>query len=143
MKVFAFVFALAVALQPAHLLSDEEYEHTVVSVEACQVELTEAGKSASFITSAFFKITTDSEGKVQSWAEIGVPRMVHGYVDLAAFKCCVERWVLLPSEEYVVSLAFGTTGEALEKWSIGLGQKGQMIKVDLPRIKRGCNEPGA
>jgi len=143
LKIVAFVFALVVALQPAWLLSDEEYKHTVLSVEVCQVDLTEAGKSASFVTSAFFKITTDTEGKVESWSEIGVPRMVHGYIDLAAFKCCVERWVLLPSEEYVVSLTFGTTGEALEKWSIGLGQKGHMIKIDLPRIKRGCNEPGA
>jgi len=143
MRIFALVFALAVTLQPTDVLSDEEYEHTYLSVEACQVDLTEAGKSASFFTSAFFKITTDTEGKVQSWSEIGVPRMVPGFVDLAAFKCCVERWVLLPSSDYVVSLTCGTTGEALERWSIGLTQEGHTIKIEIPRMKRGCNESGA
>ena len=143
MKTIAFVFALAVALQPTFVQSDDEYPHTFLTVEACKVDLTEAGRSANFITSAFFKVTTDDEGRVQTWSEIGVPKMLPGFVDLDAFKCCVERWSLLPSSQYVISLTCGTTGDALEKWSIGLTQEGHTIKIEIPRTKRGCDETGA
>jgi len=142
-RIVTFVFAVAVILQPTYVLSDEEYVHSHESVEICQVDLTEAGKHANFVGSAVYRVTTNPDGKVESWSEIHVPKMMPGFVDLAAFKCCVERWVLLPSTDYVVSFRCGTSGDALKAWSIGLTRDGHTLKIEIPRMKRGCNETGA
>lgn len=130
--ILVMVFA-ALFIRPQPGIA-EEARITDLSIEACPVGLTEAGRTAAFKASAFFRANTDESGKITSWVELRVPDVARKFVDLDSFECCVHRWVLQPRSVYTITLNCGTTGEMLDTWSMVISNaNGQVIRVVLPR----------
>jgi hypothetical protein len=113
-------------------------------LEACNVELAEAGRRANFQGVAVYELSTDSSGAVQRIEELGVPDFMRSFVTLDEFKCCVRRWRLHPAQLCTVVLIAGTSSETLDAWSIHLSCEGEpSLKLILPRVTAGCDEVNA
>ena len=142
MRLVPLAIALVILLPTARSESASGPAKPSLSIEACQVTLTEAGRLSRFAASTIYQVETDSAGKVKSWSEIRVLPIVTQSVDLATFKCCVERWILSPRSTYTITLHSGTTSEMLEAWSVAITDAaGLAIRIVLPRGERGCDEP--
>ena len=105
----------------------------VVEMEACRVELTPAGRSASFQGTSIYELPMDAGGRVSSVKGMRVPEFFTAFVDLKELESCVRRWTFSGDGTVPLSFVAGTTGDALTIWSISVGPAGNSIRLVLPR----------
>ncbi len=114
-----------------------------LQIEACHLELTNAGRAASFRGTVIFDVKTDAGGKVASRTVLREPSFMRSFVNLHEFECCVDHWELKPATQYTVILTAGTTGSTLREWSYSVAEKdGVSVRIVIPRITRNCNGDG-
>lgn len=112
-----------------------------ISIDACNVDLIPAGRWPSFVETVVYRVTTNSSGMVIGSSIQAAPKVLDQFLNLDQFECCIERWVLLPDTEYLVSLRAGTTGQAGSQWEIRVCHPSEpCIQVNLPRVEYDCNE---
>ncbi len=106
-----------------------------IEIEACEVPFTDIGERSSFAGTAIYALVTDEHGSPRMLDELKNP--LRPFLDLTAFERCMQRWKLSPSEQYSVALSAGTTGKALEYWTIAICDINRAcIIVKLPRTRR-------
>jgi len=109
----------------------------VQAIEACRVDLTELARHADFRYSLEFSVLTDAAGHVLKVEPKSQVNEAAQFVRIDQFRSCVQRWLLYPFSEYKVIFTVGTTGDALDHWSIVVSKDGaDPITLILPRSER-------
>jgi hypothetical protein len=129
----AFGLALACLGVSSSTIAQTSLTPPVVSIEACRVGLTAAGRTSSFQGTAILQADTDAAGTVVAVKDLRVPDVFPIFVEMTEFKACVTRWKFRGAGAIVVALTAGTTGETLQSWSISVGNSGQGFTLVLPR----------
>jgi hypothetical protein len=105
----------------------------VVEVEACRVDLTPSGRTASFAATAIYEADIDGKGSVLRLKGLRLPDFFNSFVRAAEFESCMKRWKFSGAGKVPISFYAGTTGRALSEWSITAGEQGHSVRLTLPR----------
>jgi hypothetical protein len=103
------------------------------TIEACQADLTEAGRAASFQGTAFYEVVSNSDGTVLTVRPVKIPEVFNVFVQLPEFRACVQRWRFTGGGTTTVALSAGTTGELLVAWRISVITGTGTFNLVLPR----------
>lgn len=116
-------------------------ERSDVVIEACQLDLTDLGKRASFQGTLVYQLSTGETGRIVSVEKLKGHLDLDPFLRLDQLDCCVRRWRLKRSTVYALTLTVGTTGETLEHWWFGLCEhNGECVRLVLPRLAKGCSD---
>jgi hypothetical protein len=105
----------------------------VVEIEACRIDLTPSGRAASFAATAIYEADIDNNGSVWGVRGLRVPDTFSSFVRTSEFESCMRRWKFSGAGKVPIAFYAGTTGRALNEWSITAGEQGQSVRLTLPR----------
>jgi hypothetical protein len=105
----------------------------VVEIEACRIDLTPSGRTASFAATAVYELDTDSKGSVLRVNPLRLPDFFNSVVRTSEFESCMKRWKFSGAGRIPIAFYAGTTGRALSEWSITAGGQGHSVRMSLPR----------
>jgi len=104
----------------------------VVEIEACRIELTASGRTASFAATAIYEVDINSKGSVSGLRGLRVPDFFNSFVRTSEFESCMRRWKFSEAGKVPIAFYAGTTGRALSEWSITAGGQGRSVRLTLP-----------
>jgi predicted enzyme related to lactoylglutathione lyase len=104
----------------------------VRSMEACRVYLTGAGRRAAFQEAALYEVVAGASGAVTHVKPLEVSSAFDTFVQVQAFRACVERWTFTGPGTAVVAFSAGTSGTLLEAWRVSVSADGETTTLVLP-----------
>lgn len=106
-KLFITIFILMFSV----LCFGQNGNKNEIEFSICQPNMTEVGRQSSFHFNYIYRIWTDSDGKIKDVKELLDFTKYRGLMDDKNVIPCIKNWKLKPSENYLVFISVGTTGE--------------------------------
>ena len=128
-NIILIICALVFIPWPLTAAAEENLERTGItlrSLEFCRVELSEAGRRASFSGNAIYRSEVSKSGEIVKLTPVKIPDFMSIFIQLGQFESCIKSWRFQDPGEYTIVFSAGTR---LEKWKISVATKGKALTV--------------